>query len=135
MNIADRKQLFGEAWRVLKHGGFLALTERGLGPNGNPHHPVPWSEDGGGEWLAPPAQTRELLTAAGFVDVEIEDTGAKYLEAYRGVLALADQGKMPSIGMHLLMGKTAAQKVRNAARNIEEERTHPVQVLCRKPPT
>lgn len=132
MNIADRTQFFGEVWRVLKPGGFFALTEHGLGRNGNPHHPVPWSEDGEGEWLATPAQTRDLLTAAGFVDVEIEDTGPKYLEAYEGVLALAARGELPPLGLHLLMGQTAPQKVRNAARNIEEERTHPVQVLCRK---
>jgi hypothetical protein len=31
------------------------------------------------------------------------------------------------------LGETAPQKTRNAARNIEEGRTHPVQVICRKP--
>ncbi|HEU5278193.1 MAG TPA: methyltransferase domain-containing protein [Gaiellaceae bacterium] len=133
MNIADREQFFREAGRVLKPGAFFALTEHGLGRAGAPHHPVPWSEDGSGEWLATPTQTRDLLTTVGFVDVEIEDTGPKYLEAYRSILAFAERGELPPFGMHLLMGKNAPQKVRNAARNIEEERTHPVQVLCRKP--
>ncbi|HEX5468234.1 MAG TPA: methyltransferase domain-containing protein [Gaiellaceae bacterium] len=135
MNIADREQFFREAWRVLKPGAFFALTEHGLGPGGAPHHPVPWSEDGNGEWLATPTQTRDLLTTAGFVEVELEDTGRKYLEAYRNVLALAERGELPPFGMHLLLGDNAPQKVRNAARNIEEERTHPLQVLCRKPGT
>jgi hypothetical protein len=31
------------------------------------------------------------------------------------------------------MGDTALPKTRNAARNIEEGRTHPFQLLCRKP--
>jgi SAM-dependent methyltransferase len=135
MNIADRTQFFAEAWRVLKPGAFFALTEHGLGPTGEPHHPVPWSEDGSGEWLATPAQTQDLLAAAGFVDIEIEDTAPKYLDAYRNVIALAERGELPPFGMHLLMGETAPQKVRNAALNIEEGRTHPVQVLCRKPRT
>jgi hypothetical protein len=100
---------------------------------GAPHHPVPWSEDGSGEWLVTPAQTAELLTAAGFVDIEVEDNGTKYLEAYGRVIALAERGELPSFGVHLLMGETAPQKVRNAARNIEEARTQPVQVLCQKP--
>jgi hypothetical protein len=117
----------------LKPGGFFALTEHGLGPVGAPHHPVPWSEDGSGEWLATPAQTAELLTAAGFVEIEAEDSGTKYLDAYRSLIALAERGELPPFGIHLLTGKAALQKIRNAARNIEEARTHPVQVLCRKP--
>ena len=36
-------------------------------------------------------------------------------------------------GIHILLGETAAEKTRNAARNIEEGRTHPIQVFCRKP--
>jgi SAM-dependent methyltransferase len=133
MNVADRPGFFAEAWRVLRPGGFFALTEHGLGPVGSPHHPVPWSEDGSGAWLATPEQTAELLAGAGFVDIEAEDTGRKYLVAYRNVIALAERGELPPFGVHLLMGETAPQKIRNAARNIEEARTHPVQMLCRTP--
>jgi SAM-dependent methyltransferase len=132
MNVADRPRFFAEAWRVLKPGSFFALTEHGLGPTGSPRHPVPWSEDGTGEWLATPEETHKFLAAAGFVGLEIEDTGQKYLAAYRNVLALAEQGTLPPLGMQLLMGETALEKIRNAARNIEEGRTRPVQVLCRK---
>jgi hypothetical protein len=35
--------------------------------------------------------------------------------------------------VHILAGESAPERVRNAARNIEENRTHPVQVVCRKP--
>ena len=133
MNVPDRARFFAEAWRVLKPGAFFALTEHGLGPTGDPHHPVPWSEDGTGEWLVTPAQTRDLLTAAGFGAVEIEDTGPKYLAAYRNVIALAEQNALPPLGIHLLLGENALQKTRNSARNIEEGRTHPIQVLCSKP--
>ena len=64
MNVADRPRLFGAAWRVLKPGGYFALTEHGLGPVGSPHHPLPWSEDGTGEYLVTPSETRELLAKA-----------------------------------------------------------------------
>jgi hypothetical protein len=118
---------------VLKPGGFFALTEHGLGPAGSPHHPVPWSEDGTGEFLVTPSETRELLAAAGFVNVESEDTGPKYVAAYRAALELADRGELPPLGLHVLIGPTAPEKMRNSARNIEEGRTHPAQVVCRKP--
>jgi SAM-dependent methyltransferase len=133
MNVADRAQFFAEAYRVLKPGAFFALTEHGLGPTGHPHYPLPWSEDGRGAYLVSPAETRALLAAAGFVDIVVEHTGAKYLAAYKQALDMAAQGALPPLGIHLLMGETALQKTRNAARNIEEGRTHPVQVVCRKP--
>jgi SAM-dependent methyltransferase len=133
MNIADRARFFGEAFRVLKSGSFFALTEHGLGPNGNPHYPVPWSEDGSGAYLVTPASTAAYLAEAGFVDVKVEDTGEKYLAGYRRNMELAAQGALPAFGIHILMGSTAPAKTRNAARNIEEGRTHPVQIICHKP--
>ena len=133
MNIADRARFFGEAFRVLKPGAFFALTEHGLGPEGNPHYPLPWSDDGSGAYLVPPADTVAYLEGVGFVDVEVEDTGAKYLAGYRRAMELAAQGALAPFGTHILMGQTAPAKTKNAARNIEEGRTHPVQVICYKP--
>jgi SAM-dependent methyltransferase len=132
MNIADRAAFVAEAARVLKPGAFFALTEHGLGEGGEPYYPVPWSEDGTGSHLVPPEETRRLLAAAGFTNIAIEEVGPKYLEAYRRVIDLAARGALPPLGLHLLQGDTAPQKTRNAARNIEEGRTRPVSVLCRR---
>jgi cyclopropane fatty-acyl-phospholipid synthase-like methyltransferase len=132
MNIADRREFFGEACRVLKSGGFFALSEHGMGPIGKPRYPVPWSNDGTGSYLATPSETRALLEAAGFENIRLEETGPKYLAAYRKVMDLAAQGAVPPLGTHLLLGERALEKVGNAAANIEEGRTQPVQVICRK---
>jgi hypothetical protein len=132
MNVLDRPKFFFEAHRVLKSGAFFALTEHGLGPKGDPHYPLPWSEDGSGAYLVPPSETSDLLKAAGFEDIVLEDTGAKYLAGYKDVIEKAEKGMLPPLGIHILMGETASQKTRNAARNIEEGRTHPIQVICRK---
>jgi SAM-dependent methyltransferase len=133
MNVADRPRFFGEAYRVLKSGAFFALTEHGLGPKGNPHHPLPWSADGGGAYLVTPSETQAVLQETGFEEIEVENTGAKYLAGYKMMIEKAEKGALPPFGIHLLMGETALQKMRNAARNIEEGRTHPIQVVCRKP--
>jgi SAM-dependent methyltransferase len=133
MNVLDRPKFFAEAFRVLKPGAFFALTEHGLGPAGNPHHPVPWSSDGSGEYLVSPENTRALLQAASFTDITIEDTGPKYLASYQKVMELADKGELPILGIHLLLGESALEKTRNSARNINEGRTQPILVVCRKP--
>ena len=132
MNVADRKTFFAEAYRVLKNGAFFALTEHGLGPTGDPHYPLPWSADGSGAYLVRPSETRALLEAAGFEDIVLEETGARYVAGYRTVIEKAEKGVLPPLGIHILMGETALQKTRNAARKIEERRTHPIQLLCRK---
>ena len=133
MNVADRPAFFAEAYRVLKPGAFFALTEHGLGPKGNPHYPVPWSMDGSGAYLVTPFETRGFLEKTGFEAIVIEDTGAKYVAGYRTAIERAEKGAVPPLGIHILMGETALQKTRNAARNIDEGRTHPIQVICRKP--
>ena len=133
MNVADRAKFFAEAFRVLKPGAFFALTEHGLGAKGEPHHPVPWSADGSGAYLIPPAQTRAFVERAGFRDIVIEDTGSKYLAGYRMAIEKAEKGTLLPLGTHLLMGEAAWEKTRNSARNIEEGRTHPIQLFCRKP--
>jgi len=133
MNVADRPRFFAEACRVLRPGAFFALTEHGIGPEGNPHHPVPWSDDGSGAYLVAPEQTRMLLEQAGFDSIAIEEPGAKYLAGYRRAVQLAERGQLPPLGVHLLMGENAVLKMANAARNIEEGRTRPIEVICRKP--
>lgn len=133
MNVPDRTTFFAEAFRVLKPGAFFALTEHGLGPVGEPHHPVPWSEDGRGAYLMRPSDTVDILKETGFRNIEVTDTGEKYLQGYKAAMALASKGEAPVFGTHILLGELAPQIVKNAARNIEERRTQPVQIICRKP--
>jgi hypothetical protein len=66
--------------------------------------------DGSGSYLISPTETCTLLEAAGFEGVVVEDTGQKYLAAYKQAIELAAQGALPLLGIHILMGETALQK-------------------------
>lgn len=133
MNVPDRARFFAEAYRVLKPGAFFALTEHGLGRKGNPHYPVPWSADGSGAYLVTLMETRAFMEEVGFEHIVAEDTGVKYAAGYKVMMERAETGTLPPLGIHILLGETWLQKIRNAARNIEEGRTHPIQLICRKP--
>ena len=80
-----------------------------------------------------PADTVAALKNTGFTNIEVTDTGEKYLQGYQAAIERAEKGDTPVFGTHILLGKLAPQIMRNAARNIEERRTHPLQIICYKP--
>jgi SAM-dependent methyltransferase len=131
MNIADRERFYAEACRVLKPGACFAVTEHGLGPKGEPIYPVPWSSDGSNSFLVTPEATRRIVFDAGFEAIEIVDMGDKYLAGYRKSLERTP-AELPPLGTHLLLGPSARERSANAMRNIEEGRTRPFQLVCRK---
>ena len=131
MNVADRSRFFGEASRVLKAGAFFALTEHGQGVGGSAHYPVPWSEDGSGSYLIAPEETSRLLGAAGFTDIVVEETGSRYLDGYKRAMELAAAGALPPLGVHLLLGATAPQKIANMVSVIEAGLISPTEIICR----
>ena len=94
---------------------------------------MPWSEDGTGAYMATPAETRAMLEKTGFEAIVVEDTGAKYLAAYRMMIEKVESGDLPPLGPQLLLGQSGLQKLRNSAKNLAEGRTHPIQLICRKP--
>lgn len=133
MNVENRRLFFDEACRVLEPGAFFALTEHGLGPKGDPLFPVPWSEDGSGSYLIPLSETLAIMKSAGFEAFDVEETASKYAAGYAKAIENAEKGLLPPLGIHLLLGENAQEKLRNSARNLQEGRTHPFQVICRKP--
>ena len=131
MNIADRERFYAEAARVLKPGACFALTEHGLGTKGDPAFPVPWSADGSNSHLVTPDATRRFAFDAGFEAIEIVEVGDKYLAGYRKSLE-RPPAEAPALGIHLILGADARERSANAMRNIEEGRTRPFQLVCRK---
>jgi ubiquinone/menaquinone biosynthesis C-methylase UbiE len=127
MNIADKPRFYCEAFRVLRPGGVVALSNVCAGPAGPPHFPVPWAETPTTSFLATPEETRGDIAAAGFEILSFRDTSEELRDERLG------QDGMPGLGLHIVMGERFSLMRRNSARSAAENRTRTVEILARKP--
>ncbi len=118
MNIADKRQLYTEIFRVLRAGGRLALFEIMAGTEAPPHYPVPWAQDASISFLSSPDDVRALLSAIGYQEVVWEDLTD-------GTVAAATAQSTPAVpppGLHLVLGADFPERARNMMRNLAEHR-------------
>ncbi len=132
MNIADRAALYGEVARVLKPGATFGIYDVMKGPAEGLDYPVPWAEEAATSHLTAPDELRGLLQGAGFEVLAFEDRSEFGLEFFKTLQARAAAGGPPPLGLHLLMGESAGQKVANMRANLEAGRILPAVMTARR---
>lgn len=133
MNIADKPALYREIHRVLRPGGWLALSELAKGPGAEMVYPTPWAATAASSFLATPEDTRQNLADCGFAVESFEETADKVIEFGKRSREFVEQGhKPPHRAVQLIHGEAAPEAMKNTSRGIAEGRIVPIEVICRK---
>jgi SAM-dependent methyltransferase len=131
MNIRERAALYSEIARVLKPGATFYLFDVMKKSEGRLAFPVPWAQSEDTSHLTTPDEMLELLDEAGFEVQEVSDRTDFALEFFRENRQAAASGS-PPLGVSVVMGDSAAEKLGNVMRNIEAGYIAPVQMVTRR---
>ncbi len=132
MNIADKKALTSELYRILRPGGRLGIYDVMRVGTGDLSFPVPWATVPEESDVSSPEEYTSLLEAAGFRVTAERNRSAFALEFFSQLQAKGGAGSSP-LGLHILMGDSAAQKVKNMIENVSQNRVAPVELIAEKP--
>jgi MPBQ/MSBQ methyltransferase len=131
MNIRDKARSFAEARRVLKPGARFGVYDVMRDQSGDLAFPMPWASSAATSFVEPAAAYRSALHAAGFEIVSERDRRALALETFKQMRARASRGGPPPLGLHIVTGPTAPQKVANMIAGVERGLIVPVEIIAR----
>jgi sarcosine/dimethylglycine N-methyltransferase len=116
MNIADKRKLYAEIYRVLKPGGRFAFQEMAAGDATTSHFPLPWATDPADNFLVSAEEMRSVLGESGFITELLEDTSDVHLSR---TTANETRSAAGQLGLAVFVNNLA-QKAANARRSLEE---------------
>jgi SAM-dependent methyltransferase len=132
MNIAAKAALFAEVRRVLKPGGEFAIYDVMREKDGELAFPVPWATVADTSFVEGSGTSRQLLEKAGFSISKERSRRDFAIEFFRQMRARATESAgPPPLGLHIVMGASAPQKVSNIIANLESGLIAPTEIIAR----
>ena len=131
MNIEDKSRLFAEVRRVLAPSGLFGIYDVMRLAAGELSYPVPWASGPESSFVADAATYQRLLAAAGFEVLKQRDRRDFALEVFGLMRTRGAAGGPGPLGLHLVMGANAGQKVKNMIADISAGLIAPTDLICR----
>lgn len=135
MNIRDKQGFYEGVYRVLRSDGVFALYDVVKGDNEPALYPAPWSPVPELSFLATTSETSNLLQAAGFEQIVVEDDTDQALEGMRRIVnAPAPSPDAPkTVSLPQVLGPRVRPMLTNMVLNFEQNRTKVIRAVARKP--
>lgn len=139
MNISDKRGLMREVARVLRPGGRFGIYDIMSFADSSPEFPLPWSSEPATSHVARPELYQENAAEAGLIPVAENNRQRQAVEFFDRLAATqaenaasqAEPGP-PPLGLHLVMGPTVAQKMKNMVTAVRANQIAPVEMLFRR---
>jgi ubiquinone/menaquinone biosynthesis C-methylase UbiE len=121
MNIEDKQTFYAEIQRVLTPGGQFIYYDIFSNAHKPIHFPVPWAEVPDLSFLITLPEFTNLLTNAGLQQTSKTNQTASGIQFFETLFEKAKTQGMPKVGLQLLIGEPAPERLRNVYRNLTEE--------------
>jgi len=131
MNIEDKARLFAEVRRVLAPAGAFGIYDVMRVAAGDLHYPVPWTGSADVSFVEDAESYKKLLVAAGFEVLKERSRRDFALEVFAQMRAKGAGGAPAPLGLHIVMGASAGQKVKNMMGDITAGLIAPTELICR----
>lgn len=132
MNIADKQALCAAVHRVLRPGGCFAVYDVMRTGPGEIEYPVPWASTAATSFVETPDAYHDALTSAGFRILAEQSRAEFALGFFAALRARQGQAGAPALGLPVIMGATAPQKIANMVKMLERGTIAPVEIIARR---
>ena len=130
MNIADKATVFAEVRRVLRPGGRFVVYDLMRIGDGPLPMPMPWADTEATSFVETPARYRALLEAAGLTVTREHDWTDLVLAVSADMRARIEKEGMPVLGVHLLLGPSARERLGRVVGAIHDRLLAPTEIVA-----
>ena len=132
MNIEEKSQLMRESYRVAKKGSVFVIFDVMKCKDKEVSYPLPWADRCEESAVDTLKTYSDSLLAAGFNIEKKEEKGQFALTFFEGVISNIDSNSKRTLGLQLLMGENAKEKIMNTYTQIREKILSPVLLVAKK---